>query len=172
MASTSDAEKLAVAQAMYKALGAIVSTKDPGSLRAHIDNTMRERYETEGIDRMRLMLGGIEVGKLSVTTTKPKHETIVSVYNLNDLELWLEDNQRLAMDYALENADDFVKWVLDTDGELADGAKIEGRDTPGGAFAGTKLTGCKPEQVQAALGDNLEQAVNGLLYGEVENDKG
>ena len=72
-------ERLAVAQALYKELGEIVSTRTPYSLRGMCDEELRRDFEEDGTDRRRITLNGVEVGKLSVKVTKPGKPKAVQV---------------------------------------------------------------------------------------------
>ena len=162
----SDAEALALAQAMYKALGAIVSTRDPDSLRGRIDATMRERFESEGIDRMRLTINGTEVGRLSAKVSKRTREVHTYINDGVAFSRWMQDNEDAATAFAEAHRTEFARWAVENLGEVPDGVIVEARDVPGG-FAGTTLTGCTPERVRDALGADLPEAMAGLLAGEV-----
>ena len=122
-------ERLAVAQALYKELGAITSTGNPYSLRGMCDEELRADFEEDGTDRRRITLNGVEVGKLSVKVTKPGKP----------------------------------KACLDATGEVPDG--YEAKAAKGGEFAGTTLSGCTAERVQAATGVLLQSEVLALLEG-------
>ena len=74
-------EKLAVAQAVYKAVGAIVSTKDHDSLRGQIDAELIEQFEADGTDRKRLMLNGQEVGNKNFWLLHTENTSSMTVGN-------------------------------------------------------------------------------------------
>lgn len=158
-------EKLAVAQAAYKAIGAIVSTKDPDSLRGQIDAQLIEQYHALGVDRKRLTLNGVEVGKLSVAVTPPKTKVQLYLESARELTLWLIDNPSW-LEQFIESKDgakllDFLADALVVDGEVPAGVEAQEISTP--ESVSTKITGCKPEDVGAALGEALPETFVGLL---------
>ena len=121
-------ETLAVYQAAYKRVAEVVSTKDPESLRSRVQEELLRRCEATGTDRVRPMVGGIPVGTMSVTFTKPTPETHVTepvVYDRaallagigEDFEAFLKDAvrrdiERYAVEYARETGEllDGMEW--------------------------------------------------------------
>ena len=140
--------QLAALQALYKRLGEILSTKDPTSLRGQVDYRLKELYEQAGVDRLRIMYDDVELGKLVVKVSKPTKRTNLFV---NDFEALLDGSSELVNDYVREHHKDFACWVFETTGAVPDGCELSVEEVPGG-FAGTTLTGCKPEQVLPMLG--------------------
>ena len=57
--------RLAVAQAIYKLVAPAVKTSTPGNLRASLDDSLREMYETAGVRSVDLRVGGVKVGSAS-----------------------------------------------------------------------------------------------------------
>jgi hypothetical protein len=161
-----DLEKLAIAQALYKAVGKIVSTKDPDSLRSAQDMELMRLYETIGVDRVALKLGDTEVGKLSLRRKKATHKAEVVVEDTAAMWAWLhnEADETLLADIVPTIAKALDRYVERT-GDVPDGCSVRHIDTPEG-IAGTTITGCKPEDVAAALGSELPAAVVGLLEAE------
>lgn len=171
-----DLEKLAIAQALYKAVGAIVSTKDPNSLRSAQDMELMRLYETIGVDRVALKVYSgtdendepiyTEVGKLSLRRKKASHKAEVVVEDTAAMWAWLhnEADETLLADIVPAIAKALDRYVERT-GDVPDGCSVRHIDTPEG-IAGTIITGCKPEDVAAALGGELPAAVVGLLEAE------
>jgi hypothetical protein len=162
-----DLEKLAIAQGLYKAVGAIVSTKDPNSLRSQLDMTLMDMYGgTPPVDRIVLEINGTEVGKLSISRKKATHKAEVVVEDTAAMWAWLhnEADETLLEDIVPTIAKALDAYVERT-GDVPDGCSVRHIDTPEG-IAGTTITGCKPEDVAAALGSELPAAVVGLLEAE------
>lgn len=158
-------EKLAVAQAVYKAVGAIVSTKDPDSLRGQIDAELLRQFDDLGVDRKRLMLNGQEVGKLSVAVSPAKTKVQLYLEDARELALWLIDNpkwiERFLATKDGQKLVDFVADALVVEGEVPRGCEAHEVEVP--RSVSTKITGCKPEDVAAALGEALPETFVGLL---------
>lgn len=83
---------LAAAQALYKALGAVVGTKDPDNLRGQCDAELRAAYESEDPatkkDRQPITIGGVRVGTLSVVESKPADHKEMVVADQAAFETW------------------------------------------------------------------------------------
>lgn len=159
-------ERLAVAQALYKELGEIVSTKTPYSLRGMCDEDLRADFEEDGTDRRRITLNGVEVGKLSVKVTKPGKPKAVQV-DMAESAMWLREQLYERPDWLLgwlgAHSTEIAQACLDATGEVPDGYEVR-RDL-GGEYAGTTLTGCTVEKVQKATGVLLQSEVLALLEG-------
>lgn len=155
-----DLEKLAVAQAVYKAVGEVVSTKDPDSLRGRESARLLEQYQEEGIDRKRLVVNGIEVGTLSVTKQQPTQYLRADVAEPQDLLEGADPDDLREFILAEDFVESYALW-----------ARSQGILTPGVTFTQvvkdkpptTTLRGCEPEKVAAALGEMLPAAVLGLI---------
>jgi hypothetical protein len=162
-----DLEKLAIAQGLYKAVGAIVSTKDPNSLRSQLDMTLMDMYGgTPPVDRIVLEINGTEVGKLSISRKKATHKAEFVVEDTAAMWAWLhnEADETLLEDIVPTIAKALDAYVERT-GDVPDGCSVRHIDTPEG-IGGTRLTGCKPEKIAEALGSELPAAVVGLLEAE------
>lgn len=155
-------ERLAVAQALYKYFGGIVSTKDPESLRGMASEALLEEYRENGTDRRRLRLNGVEVGKLIVSQPNPTERVIAEVHDKSALAEFGADDFREYME-ARGLWVDFALWCR----EQGYGAK----SIPGATFVTiteqrpptTMIKGCDPEAVAKALGNELESTVMGLI---------
>ena len=161
-----DSEKLAIAQALFKAVGAIVSTKDPDSLRSQQDRELMRLYETIGVDRMALKVGDTEVGKLSLRRKKASHKAEVIVNDEAAMWAWLyNDADETLLSEIVPHIVKSLDHYVERTGDVPAGCTIRRIDTEAG-IAGTTITGCKPEDVAAALGTALPEAVAGLLEAE------
>ena len=157
-----DLEKLAVAQAVYKAVGEVVSTKDPESLRGRASARLLEQFQDKDApsDRMPLMVNGTEVGSLSITRQKPTKYLRADVADQRDLLEGADPDDLREFILAEEFVESYALW-----------ARSQGILTPGVTFTQvvkdkpptTTLRGCEPEKVAAALGEMLPAAVLGLI---------
>ena len=150
-------EKLAIAQAIYKKIAAIVSTKDADSLRAQCDADMRTNYENTGAKSYDVVINDKKVGTYSVKTSKPRQDVIFDIENMNKYIGWCIDNNCI-------NADDKQAMrIFESTGEVPDGVKIRTVERPGG-YAGTTLK-IDENDVIDALGDALQENAVKLLEG-------
>lgn len=155
-------EKLTIAQALYKSVADVVSTKNPDSLRAEVDAEMLDAYRREGIKSRDLRINGEKVGTCSVRVKKAFTKERPVLTDMSAFKAWLEDNQEYAVGYALSQPD-FVDWVI-RQGELPSGYDLETIEFPEVA-AGTTLK-VDVKKVASSMGNELPNAVAGLLGGE------
>ena len=169
-----DIQRLAVAEAMGKAIKDVTNPRGGAhgapTLRTECDDALREMYETEGVDRKRIIINGQEVGTLSARLSKPESGTRVVVDDDKAFVLWLMASDggedaiwRLIHDPKTRDA---VIAAATADGELPDGCRVEDYERPA-AWLGTTLRVSVPK-VGAALGGELPSAVMGLLGGGEE----
>lgn len=167
-----DLEKLAVAQAAYKALGALVSTKDADSLRGKADAQLIAQFRDDGTDRKRLMVGGKEVGKLSLAVTPPKTKVQLYLDDAEALAAWLSGDGKPYLRTFLATKDgakllEHIADALVADGVVPDGCEAAEVAIP--QSLSTKITGCRPQDVADALGGALPETFVGLLMeGDAE----
>lgn len=154
-------EKLTIAQALYKSVADVVSTKNPDSLRAEVDAEIIDAYNRDGIKSRDLRLNGEKVGTYSVRVKKAFTKERPVLTDMSAFKAWLEDNQEYAVGYALSQPD-FVDWVI-RQGELPSGYDLETIEFPEVA-AGTTLK-VDVQKVADAMGNELPSAVAGLLGG-------
>lgn len=140
-------EQLAVAQAVYKLAAAQVSTREPGNLRAEVDDHFREAFESTGAKSFDVRIGGEKVGTYSIKTTKGKKSTCLETYDEAAYRAWCEANG-------------FVKTVIDEGavyanfqetGEVPDGCQVASVEMPDGVYAGSALR-VDPAMVNRAIG--------------------
>ena len=171
----SDIQRLAVAEAMGKAIKDVTNPRGGAhgapTLRTECDDALRRMYETEGVDRKRIVINGQEVGTLSARLSKPESGTRVVVDDEKAFVRWLMAGDggedaiwRLIHDHKTRDA---VIAAATADGELPDGCRVEGYERPA-AWLGTVLRVDK-QSVAQAIGDSLPSAVYGLLSGGDES---
>jgi len=156
---------LAAAQAMYKALGAVVSTKDRASLRAKADAELRQLWMDRRVfGKVPLTIGGPVVGMLTAKQAQPKRRRYVTV---NDPWALLEDQKDAISDFAYEHVDEFAECVVAQGVASPAGVSVSEYVDEGG-WGGTTITGCKPDEVLPLLKGQLPEAVYMAIEGEVE----
>lgn len=152
MAMTNDGiakriEQLAVAQAVYKLAASMVSTKEPGNLRADVECHFREAFESTGAKSFDVRIGGERVGTYSIKTTKGKKVLKLRTYDHDAYKEWCKESH-------------FIKTVIDEEavetyftetGNIPDGCEVVEVETPDGAYNGGSLR-IDPEKVNHALG--------------------
>lgn len=186
-------ERLAVAQALYKAVAGAVSTKDARSLRRAADAELEALHTSSGADRVAMRVNGHDVGTLSVRYSKATEGP--EVKDQLACERWLADGGHveveLRVDWLTPNQRDRVERLMrdmnpstvierptmppDMERGLREGpggrvVTADGEVVPGmewvrrpKAPVGTTVRGCEPEDVAEALGDALPGAVMALL---------
>lgn len=158
-----DMEALAIAQAIYKAAGAIVSTKDADSLRGQVDAHLMDMYETFGVDRIELRVGDSKVGSLGLRkSTKDKTKTTVYVNDAIAAARFVAADEKLAQLVLGAAQKALVAYVEET-GDVPDGCEVSTETEPKGTVLGTTIRGCEPADVAKALGNDLPDAIAGLL---------
>lgn len=163
-----DTEMLAVMQGIYKAAGAIVSTKDSTSLRSHVDAQLMEMYESMGVDRIELRIGDAKVGSLGLRkSTKDKTKTVVTVNDAIACAKFIAQDETLAALVLGAAQKALVAYVEET-GDVPDGCEVMTETEPSGTVLGTTIRGCNPDVVASALNGALPDTVIGLLGGASE----
>lgn len=164
MTNEEDYAALAAAQAMYKGLGKVVSTKDPDSLRGRADAELRQLWVDKRIfGKIPLTIGGQIVGMLTAKQAPAKHHRNVYV---EDAWALLEAEKDGMEDFVYEHIDEFAEWVVEQGVANPAGVTVSEWDEKGG-WGGTVLTGCKPEEVIPLLRGQLPSAVYMAIEGEV-----
>lgn len=171
----SDIQRLAVAEAMGKAIKDVTNprggTHGAPTLRTECDDALRQMYETEGVDRKRIVINGQEVGTLSARVSKPESGVRVVMSDGTDFLHWLRSSDGGRATLARAIVDPKIQQALidaaTADGELPDGCRVERYDKPA-QWLGTVLRVDK-QSVAQALGDSLPSAVYGLLSGGDES---
>lgn len=165
--SRDDLQRLAIAQALYKELAKVVSTKDPNSLRSEMDRELEEDYRRDGTDRRRIVIDGVEVGTLSAKVSKASKTSRVEVTDWAAFGEYHPDLEVMGQ-YVMRDESSmmgYLQWLFDETGELPDGCELVEQTTPGGSFIGTTLRGCDAAKVGDALGLQLMGNAVALLEG-------
>lgn len=163
-------EKLAVLQAVYKQAASYVSTKDPNSLRSQTDRELKELYDKTGAHSFQINLNNKPVGSMALRFSKAIDDTVLQVIDKKAFEDWCLANgyAHTVEQVVLNREADELLAELAENGELPDGCEYEDiHEEP--RFLGTTLKGCKPQDVQEALGAQLSQVIAGELNGVVDN---
>ena len=171
MTELSDIQRLAVAEAMGKAIKDMTNPRGGAhgapTLRTECDDALRADFEASGTDRRRISINGTEVGTLSARLSKPESGTRVVVGDERAFVRWIMAGDggedaiwRLIHDPKTRDA---VIAAATADGELPDGCRVESYERPA-AWLGTTLRVSVPK-VGTALGAELPSAVVGLLGG-------
>ncbi len=173
MDELTDVQRLAVAQAVYKAVSGVVSTKDGDSLRSECDRVLVEQYERTGAKSYDVPINGIKVGTYSVKVSKAKPKRKAPRAWVDD---WDEFIDWLTHD---EEADCWLRWLIEENGDALalDILRETGEVAPGcvaqrdycepaepARVTGTTLR-VDPDAVAEAMGPMLGERVMGLLGG-------
>lgn len=167
-------ERLAFAQALYAKLGEIVSTKDPDSLRAAVDEFYKDLYETTGAKSFEVSIDGQKVGTYSVRVSKPKpaetKERLV-VDDIGAFSVWIEHetNAEILQLFAQSRLEEFANWLFETTGEIPYGCFVEQTVSLAqpARYSGGALK-VDPLSVLDAMQGKLGTAVKGILGGGSE----
>lgn len=158
-----DTEALAIMQAIYKASGAMINTRDSDNLRGHIDALLMDMYETMGVDRIELRVGTDKVGTLGLRkSTKDKTKTTVYVNDALAAAKFVAADEKLAQLVLGAAQKALVAYVEET-GDVPDGCEVSTETEPKGTVLGTTIRGCEPADVAKALGNDLPDTIAGLL---------
>ena len=163
-------EKLAFAQALFKAVSELVSTKNPDSLRAEVDRQFLEQYEQTGAKSFDLSINGENVGTYSLRFSKERPQesrTELEIYDYEQLAKWFNEKTDEELRYYVAlNLGDYARYAFDMEGELPDGCRpreIITAAIPKQCIGGVlKVDGGKVAQ---AMKGQLGQSVAGLLSG-------
>ena len=164
-------ERLAFAQALYSKLGEIVSTKDPDSLRAAVDEFYKDLYETTGAKSFEVSIDGQKVGTYSVRVSKPKpaetKERLI-VEDAGTFSVWIEHetNAEVLQMFAQSRLEEFANWLFETTGEIPYGCFVEQTVSLAqpARYSGGALK-VDPLSVLDAMQGKLGTAVKGILGG-------
>lgn len=164
-------QKLAVAEAMGKAIKDATSPRggDHGApnLRTDEDDALRADFKSNGTDRRRIVINGVEVGTLSARLSKPESGTRFVVDERGSFCEWLRTSDggydALMRMIGDPKARELLVKAATADGELPDGCRVEDYEKPA-QWLGTTLRVSVPK-VGEAMGAELPSAVIGLLGG-------
>lgn len=152
-------QKLSIAQALYKKLAQIVSTKDPDSIRAMVDDTIRANYESTGAKSYDIMLMGDKVGTISVKSSKASKSVDLHIVDMDAYVQWCIQNSCIDTDDAQAK-----RKFLET-GELPDGCEVVEYEKPAG-YSGTVLRIEEDTIIDMVRERGLFESVDRLLIGD------
>ena len=163
-----DTERLAFAQALYKSVSELVSTKNPDSLRSEVDRQFYELYQETGAKSFDVTINDEVVGSYSLKFSKDKPQethTELEIFDFEELARWFNDQtpERIFAYVAL-NLGDFARYCFNYDGEVPDGCRpreIITAAIPKQCIGG--MLKVDPPKVAQALHGQLGQSVAGLL---------
>jgi hypothetical protein len=166
-------ERLYVAQAIYKAIAEMVSTKDEHSLRSEADQWLVDMYEQTGAKSYDARLCGQKVGTFSVKVAKAVAGKTVPTTDVKDwegFEAWLFDEGiETLKEFAIEHATEIAERWVDATGEMPEWATTTMVDVPGKPerVTGTTLR-IDPQKVVDAMRGELGGAITHLLEGDAD----
>ena len=164
-------QQLALLDALQKAAKKQTDPKNVDSLRADADVSLMEAYATDGTDRRRIIINGVEVGTLSMTFTKASETDELRIIDADELVRWLQttDEGTDVLRAVVQGNASTRSAMLNAAknyGFLPDGCILEHVVTPSRP-KGTMLR-VKEREVAQALQGELPAAVAGVLMsGEV-----
>ena len=173
MDELTDVQRLAVAQAVYKAVSAVVSTKDGDSLRSECDRVLVDQYERTGAKSYDVPINGIKVGTYSVKVSKAKPKRKAPRAWVDDWDEfidWLthEDEADCWLRSLIEeHGDELASEILHETGEIAPGCAAQldyCEPAEPSRVTGTTLR-VDAAAVAEAMGPMLGERVMGLLGG-------
>jgi hypothetical protein len=147
MDELTDVQRLAVAQAVYKAVSGVVSTKDEDSLRSECDRVLVEQYEQTGAKSYDVPINGMKVGTYSVKVSKAKPKRKAPrawVDDWDEFTDWLthDDGADWLRSLVEEHGDALALEILHETGEIAPGCVAQ-------------LDYCEPAEPPRATGTTL-----------------
>lgn len=162
MSDQNDLQRLALMEAMSKALKEQTDPRRAGSLRGSMDSELVDAYYADGVDRRRIVINGVDCGTYSVAFSKERDGVEPAVDDYDAFCAWLasEDNRgylHRLVDRCLKQAVE----VSTAEGELPDGVSMRRVAEPK-RVKGTRISVDK-EKVAKALGPGLADAVAGVL---------
>ena len=134
MTEFNEREQLVIAQALYNALGEIVSTKDADSLRGQADDFYKALYMECGAKSYDMKIGDEKVGTYSVKLSKAKPQivsrefTVVDPGNATGAASGLPSEAWWA--FIAHHLRDFASWYFTETGELLEGCELVELVTP------------------------------------------
>ena len=169
-------EQLAIEQALYSKLGEDVSTKNPDSLRAQMDEAFISSYRASvatGLSNKsnNVFVNGEKVGTYSIRENKGKDAQTVQRFEVTDdaaLDAWVrgEDAKMFWDGYITSHRSQFAQWYFETMGELPEGCEMTERIIPAQptSIGGTTLR-IEADKVADAINGYLPTTIAGILGG-------
>ena len=164
-------ERLAIEQAVYNAIGADVSARDPDNLRGAVNAYYHDLYEQTGATGFEVRINGQKIGTYGFSKVRGQRAYTERVVTVTDVDALMADaSDEFAAwlaDYMREHmAELAVQYATET-GELLDGMAVVEREHPAtpDTIRPNGTLRVRPERVAAALGNALPATIAGLLEG-------
>ena len=167
VSSRDDLARLAVAQAVYKALGEQLSSRGgrhgADNMRTRVDDEVRSLWEENGAYQLGLEVNDQKVGTITARISDPTPQVEFDVNDPEAMAQWLggPDGLPHLVSLCRDMGPSICGRVAADTGELPDGCASR-TVTPPRRFLGTTLR-VDPAKVGRALGDGLPQAIAGIL---------
>ena len=165
-------ERLAIEQAVYNAIGADVSTRDPDNLRAEVNAYYHDLYEQTGATGFEVRLRGQKIGTYGFSKVKGQKAHTERIVTVTDRAALLADESEefaaWLSAYITEHLPELAVQYATETGELLDGMAVVEREHPAtpDTIRPNGTLRVRPEKVAAALGNALPATIAGLLEGE------
>lgn len=164
-------ERLAIEQAVYNAIGADVSTRDPDNLRGEVNAYYHDLYEQTGATGFEVRVNGQKVGTYGFPKVKGQPARTVTELRVTDMDAlrgWESDEfDDFVARWVGENLAELAVQYAAKTGELPDGVEYVTESIPAtpDTIRPNGTLRVKPERVAAALGNALPATIAGLLEG-------
>ena len=164
-------ERLAIEQAVYNAIGADVSTRDPDNLRAEVNAYYHDLYEQTGATGFEVRINGQKIGTYGFSKVRGQKAHTERIVTVTDRAALLADESDEFNDwlsaYVTEHIDELAVQYCTETGELLDGMAVVEREHPAtpDTIRPNGTLRVRPERVAAALGNALPATIAGLLEG-------
>ena len=175
-------ERLAIEQAVYKAIGADVATNDPDNLRGAVNQHYLDLYEQTGATGFEVRVNGEKVGTYGFSKVKGQKAHAERIVTVTDVDALMADSSdefaAWLADYMREHLPELAIQYATETGELLDGMAVVEREHPAtpDTIRPNGTLRVRPEKVAAALatpcpprlrgcwkGDGSEQTAQGTL---------
>lgn len=170
-----DTEMLAFAQAVYKSVSELVSTKNPDSLRSAVDGYYYKLFRETGAKSFNVTINGEDVGTYSLKFSKEQPQqtrTELEIYDFEELAKWFNDKTDEEIRYYVAlNLGDFARYCFNVEGEIPQGCRpkeIITASVPKHCIGGSLKVDSR--KVAQAMRGQLGRSVAGLLGGATNDD--
>ena len=148
------------------AIGKELDTGNASNVRGLVDAAYMQLWEQTGGKSFEMRIRGQKAATYSVRTTSEKHKKVYDLKDPDAFDSWMATDDALDLrdDYVNEHVEDFVRFVIESIGEIPDGVEV--RDitiSNEGEYSNGAVLNFKPKVVLDALGADLPAAVAGLL---------
>ena len=161
-------QRLAVATAIKKASDKALDAREPGSIRQVADSYIKGKLPDGG--NVHVRLNGRKIGTYSVVAKEVDDGIDVYMSDAEAFGDWVRDEDaagNAAIEWVLADnrrRDAFARHLVELTGVIPEG--VEAYPQVPHVELSTRLTHVNVDEVAKAIGDELPQAVAGLLGGE------